>query len=156
MQSINRKSLYPAIFFRASGLDPIMIRRRFRKVPVFTVHTVKRKRRFQKIPFCRERFQKFAFSVTVFIGYVWTEDVSAKKKLRFQTKTDTCGRGLRNIYIFTHFKMTSERSNRRAFFVTYFYLTMLLFHILSGFPFPDVVLHNLKKKKKKKQNLTPD
>ena len=29
-----------------------------------------------------------------FIGYVWTEAVSATKKLRFQTKTDTCGRGL--------------------------------------------------------------
>ena len=33
--------------------------------------------------------------MTVFIGYLWTEGVSANKKLGFQTKTDTSGRGLR-------------------------------------------------------------
>ena len=38
---------------------------------------------------------KVPFSLIVFIGYVWTEAVSVKKKLRFQMKTDTCGLGLR-------------------------------------------------------------
>ena len=45
---------------------------------------------FEKFRFRLQSFQKFplwrAFSVTVFTGYV--------KKLRFQTKTDTCGRGV--------------------------------------------------------------
>lgn len=41
-----------------------------------------------------ERFPKVPFSVIVFVGYVWTEAVSIKKKLRFQIKTDNCGRGL--------------------------------------------------------------
>ena len=81
--------------FRASGLDLILIRHRFRKVPSFSVHTETRKRRFKKKLHSGERFPKVAFSVTVLIGYVWTEGVSAKKKLRFQTKTDTCGRDLR-------------------------------------------------------------
>lgn len=31
---------------------------------------------------------------SVFIGYEWKKGQSAKKKLRFQTKTDTCERGL--------------------------------------------------------------
>ena len=31
----------------------------------------------------------------VFIGFVWTEAVSMKKKLRFQIKTDSCGQGLK-------------------------------------------------------------
>ena len=34
--------------------------------------------------------------MTIFIGSVWTEGVSAKKKFRFQTETDTCERGLRS------------------------------------------------------------
>ena len=34
-----------------------------------------------------ERFLKVAFSVTLFIGYMWAEGVAAKKKLRFQTET---------------------------------------------------------------------
>ena len=42
-----------------------------------------------------ERFQNVPFSLIVFIGYVWTEAVSVKKKLRFQIKTDKCGQGLR-------------------------------------------------------------
>ena len=42
----------------------------------------------------KERFRKVPFSLIVFIGYVWTETVSVKKKLRFQIKTDTCGQGL--------------------------------------------------------------
>ena len=41
-----------------------------------------------------ERFLKVPFSLIVCIGYVWTDAVSVKKKLRFQMKTDTCGRGL--------------------------------------------------------------
>ena len=39
-----------------------------------SVHTYTRKQRFQKVPFL----------LIVFIGYVWTEAVSVKKKLRFQ------------------------------------------------------------------------
>ena len=52
-----------------------------------------RKERFQKVH-SGERFRKVPFSLIVFIGYVWTETVSVKKKLRFQIKTDTCGQGL--------------------------------------------------------------
>ena len=43
----------------------------------------------------RYRFQKVAFLVSVFAGYVWTEGESAKKTLRFQTNQYTCGRGLK-------------------------------------------------------------
>ena len=45
MQSRNLKSPFPAIFFLAGRLDPILIRHRVRKVPVLTVHTETRKRR---------------------------------------------------------------------------------------------------------------
>ena len=41
-----------------------------------------------------ERFRKVPFSLMDFIGYVWTEAVSVKKKLRFRIRTDTCGQGL--------------------------------------------------------------
>ena len=34
------------------------------------------------------------FSVIVFTGYVWAEGQTKGKCLRFQTKTDTCGRGI--------------------------------------------------------------
>ena len=51
------------------------------------------KKEFSKI-FIPESALKVAFSFTVFTGYVWTEGQSAKKKLRFQTKTDTGGRDL--------------------------------------------------------------
>jgi hypothetical protein len=44
-----------------------------------------------------ERFQKFAVTVCVFVGYVWTESVSATKCLRIQTNLNTCGRGLNSI-----------------------------------------------------------
>ena len=54
---------FPAIFFRAGRLDPILIRHP-RKVPLPAVHKETRKRRFQKSPLWR------AFSVTVFIGNV--------------------------------------------------------------------------------------
>ena len=77
-------------FLSAGKLEPILIRHRFLKVPFFPVHTETRKRRFQKIQLWRAF--SIAFSVTVFIGYVWTEAVTAMKKLRFQTKKDTCGR----------------------------------------------------------------
>ena len=42
-----------------------------------------------------ERFQKFAVTVCVFAGYVWTISVTATKCLRIQTNPDTCGRGLK-------------------------------------------------------------
>ena len=58
----------------------------FSQVNFTSVRTKTRKRRFQKFPLWK------AFSVTVFTGCVWTERRSAKKKLRFRTKTDTCGR----------------------------------------------------------------
>ena len=41
-----------------------------------------------------ERFQKFAVTVCVFAGYVWTKVGSATKCLRIQTNPDTCGQGL--------------------------------------------------------------
>ena len=42
-----------------------------------------------------DRFQKFAVTVCVFAGYVWTLSVTATKCLRIQTNPDTCGRGLK-------------------------------------------------------------
>ena len=42
-----------------------------------------------------ERIQKVADSYAWFTGYVWTEAVSGKKKLRIQKYPDTCGRGLK-------------------------------------------------------------
>ena len=42
------------------------------------------------------RIKKIADSSAGFSGYVWTERVSAKKKLRIQKYRDTCGRGLRH------------------------------------------------------------
>ena len=44
---------------------------------------------FQKVPLWRAFLKKVPFSVIVFVGYVWTEAVFVKKKLRFQMKTDT-------------------------------------------------------------------
>ena len=41
-----------------------------------------------------KRFQKFAFSVTVFIEYVWTGGKNGKKLLRFQTKRIRADRAL--------------------------------------------------------------
>ena len=39
--------------------------------------------------------RKVPFALIVVIGYVWTEVVSVKTKLRFQMKTDACGQGLK-------------------------------------------------------------
>ena len=47
--------------------------------------------RFQKVH-SGEPFRKVF--VSVFIGYVWKEVASVKKKLRFQMKTDTYRQGL--------------------------------------------------------------
>ena len=41
-----------------------------------------------------ERFQKFAVTVCVFAGYVWTKAGSVIKCFRIQTNPDTCGQGL--------------------------------------------------------------
>ena len=41
-----------------------------------------------------ERFWNDVFSLIVFTGYVWAEGQTKGKCLRFQTKTDTCGRGI--------------------------------------------------------------
>ena len=41
-----------------------------------------------------ERFWKDAFSVIVFTGYVWTVGQTKEKYIRFQTKTDSCWRGI--------------------------------------------------------------
>ena len=100
MQSRNVKLAYPAIFFPADRLDTILIRHRFSISSVFPCPHVKTKTAFFKKFHSGERFQKVAFSVAVFIGYVWTEAVSVTKKWRFQMKTDnlktdTCGRGLK-------------------------------------------------------------
>ena len=42
----------------------------------------------------KSTFSKSPFTLIVFIRYVWTEAASVKKNLRFQMKTDTCGRVL--------------------------------------------------------------
>ena len=41
-----------------------------------------------------ERFQKFAVTVCVFAGYVWTKAGFVTKCLRIQTNPDTCGQDL--------------------------------------------------------------
>ena len=41
-----------------------------------------------------ERFQKFAVTVCLFAGCVWTKAGSVTKCLRIQTNPDTCGKGL--------------------------------------------------------------
>ena len=41
-----------------------------------------------------ERFQKFAVTVCLFAGYVWTKAGSVTKCLRIQRNPDTCGKGL--------------------------------------------------------------
>ena len=66
-------------------LRPLM----FRKVP-FRLSTRTRENSFFKKFTSGERFRKVPLSLIVFIGYVWTEAVFVKKKLRFQMKTDTC------------------------------------------------------------------
>ena len=38
----------------------------------------------------KQRFREVPFSLIVFIGYVWREAVSVKKRSRFQMKRDTC------------------------------------------------------------------
>ena len=40
-----------------------------------------------------ERFQKFAATVCVFAGHVWTKAKSVTKCLRIRTNPDTCGQG---------------------------------------------------------------
>ena len=91
MQSRKIKSPYPIIFFRAGRLDPILMRHRYQKVPVFAVHTIIRKRRFEKIPLWRafsesyvfgdrfhqirvdgRRIRKVKVAFPNEIGYVWT------------------------------------------------------------------------------------
>ena len=61
MQRKNIKSPYSVIFFPEGRLDPILRRHHFRKVPVFTVHTETRKRRFQKFPLWRSLLESCAF-----------------------------------------------------------------------------------------------
>ena len=60
---------------------------------LFVCSHVHVKQRFQKVPLW-ERFRKVPSSLIVFIGYVWTEAVSVKKKFNFQMKMDTCGQWL--------------------------------------------------------------
>ena len=45
-----------------------------------------------------ERIQKVADSYAGLTGYVWTEAVSGKKRLRIQEYPDTCGRGFKWTY----------------------------------------------------------
>ena len=61
-----------------------MCPQRFRKVPFSSVHRYTRKQRFQKFN-SRERCRKVPFSL-----HKIRVDVSVKKKLRFQMKTNTC------------------------------------------------------------------
>ena len=63
------------------------------KIFVFVCPHVKKKQVFSKISLWRA-FLKSCVSVIVFTGYVWAEGQTKGKCLRFQTKTDTCGRGI--------------------------------------------------------------
>ena len=99
--------------FRAGRLDPILIRHRFRKVPVFTVHTETRKRRFQalwraflescvfgdrfnRIRVDGRRIRKEKVAVSNENGYVWTGAKSVCERMQvaqaFQTfaKINSC------------------------------------------------------------------
>ena len=67
---------------------------RFRKVSFSSVYTYTRKQRSQNVPLWRAFSKSSLFIDFFFTGYVWTEAVPVKKKLRFQIKTYTCGRGL--------------------------------------------------------------
>ena len=66
----------------------------------------------------RIRNKKVVFSVIVFIVYVWTMAVAVTKKFRFQMKTDTCGQGLRAIFLLglpqaeVELENTGEQRNR--------------------------------------------
>ena len=80
----------------------------FKSFRLQRVHTYPDSLRFQKFPLWSDRFQKFAVTVCVFAGYVWTLSVTATKCLRIQTNPDTCGRGLK----------LSVRINRKYCFLT--------------------------------------
>ena len=100
MQSRNLtvKSPFPHFFFRAGGLDPILIPSSFSKSSVFPTPHGTRKRRFQKISLWR------AFSKSCVFGDRFHPIRVDKSRIRnekvpfsIQTKTDTCGRGLKLI-----------------------------------------------------------
>ena len=69
-----------------------------------------------------ERFQKFAVTVCVFTGYVWTKAGSVTKRLRIQTNPDTCGpcgQDLREELIYVYRKLFKEEAiNIVATFIT--------------------------------------
>ena len=48
----------------------------------------------------RHRIRKFASPATEFAGYVWTQAIFEKRKLRIQKFPDTCGRGLSLNHLF--------------------------------------------------------
>ena len=91
MQSRNVKFSYPMIIVRLGRLDPILVRRRLRKVPVFAIYTETRKRRFQKIPLWRAFSESYVFGDHFHRIRVDGRRI-CKEKLRF---TDTCRQGLR-------------------------------------------------------------
>ena len=62
-------------------------------LPRFRLSTRTRENSVFKKFHSEERLRKVPFPLIVFIGCVWKEAVSVKKKLRFQIKTDTCGQG---------------------------------------------------------------
>ena len=82
-----------AIMNPQNGLELIVWPQRFRKSSVF-ICTRTRENSVLKKFHSGERFRKVPFSLIDFIGYLWTEAVSVKKKLRFRIRTDTCGQGL--------------------------------------------------------------
>ena len=81
-----------SLLLARSSLRPLhpYITLSYSKTSVSSVPTYTQKQHFQKVPLWRP----VPFSLIVFIGYVWTEAVSVKKKLRFQIKTDSRGQGL--------------------------------------------------------------
>ena len=63
----------------------------FSKSSVFVCPHVRAKTAFPKRSTLECDIRKVPFALIVFIGYVWTEVVSVKTKLRFQM----CGQGLK-------------------------------------------------------------
>ena len=59
-----------------------------------------------------DRFQKVAFSMSVFAGYVWTEGEPTKKTLHFQTNPYTSGRGQSPLFL--RFKTHSSKSSSKS------------------------------------------
>ena len=88
--------------FHGKELGSILLRHPDKKIPGFGVHTVPDSFRIQKYPLWKAYSKSSGFT-SEFAGYVWTEGVSGKKKLRIQEYPYTCGRGLIGVYTIKQF-----------------------------------------------------